>query len=444
MKVRINNDILLNVHLSRKYIKDPVNIKNVQCILTTGDHCTDTPFTPSHYDINRCGLPVYHMMPCCDGDSYSMCCYNGFGVDINKNRTYYKDCHTSCCCACCNDNEYRAEVRSTSAQDSFIVYFPANQQKVLGKYKLIVQAQIFEPGYDTSNLRTVTIDYPDVFELVANSSEADASDCVSIEVGNGQDTNINCICINPGSVTECILGNVGFITVQACPATSSNQNFIWGFDDAHMDKINDKGNTFMFRATNIPTITSGVYTTQVKVTSLDNMAVSKTIDVVLHNHAEDLQIASSTSTNNVAYGTSLTLTPVLTMQNGDKLVTYTENGEFKSVVTTTVETGSEYANVYMLDDGSIRIQNTNSTESAQVVSIKFISNIDTIDGETPTVTYNLTLSPNDGSNPVIPSGEDKHISSQSYDPTSHILTATLNTGETFKANLATEFEFNNR
>ena len=80
-----------------------------------------------------------------------------------------------------------------------------------------------------------------------------------------------------------------------------------------MDKINDKGNTFMFRATNIPTITSGVYTTQVKVTSLDNMAVSKTIDVVLHNHAEDLQIASSTSTNNVAYGTSLTLTPVLTM-----------------------------------------------------------------------------------------------------------------------------------
>jgi len=55
-----------------------------------------------------------------------------------------------------------------------------------------------------------------------------------------------------------------------------------------MDKINDKGNTFMFRATNIPTITSGVYTTQVKVTSLDNMAVSKTIDVVLHNHAEDL------------------------------------------------------------------------------------------------------------------------------------------------------------
>jgi hypothetical protein len=52
----------------------------------------------------------------------------------------------------------------------------------LGKYKLVIIAKMYNPGYK-NNIRTVTLDYNDVFKLVDNSANADND--TTIIVGEG-------------------------------------------------------------------------------------------------------------------------------------------------------------------------------------------------------------------------------------------------------------------
>jgi hypothetical protein len=51
------------------------------------------------------------------------------------------------------------------------VAFPAEHQLYTGVYKLVIVAKVYAPGFNKYNLKTVTIDVPDVFELVSTTEE---------------------------------------------------------------------------------------------------------------------------------------------------------------------------------------------------------------------------------------------------------------------------------
>lgn len=423
MKVRIGNDIALNIRLSEKYIKDPINIKNVQCIVVPANGCT--PFAPSNYDINRCGLPVYHVSPCCDGirpccgASYSMQPYNGFGVNIQKDHVYYTD---QCCCGA---NACRLSVQSLGTPDAFMAFFPAYEQHVLGSYKLIVIAELFQPGYDQNNLRTVTVDYADVFELVSSSAEADAYTSVSIQVGNGSDPTITDICVSPASITDVIVGNLGMVVATVCPSTSTNQNFLWQFDDTHLEVFDDKGNTLVFKANNIPVTTSGTYSTNITVYAADNISVSKTIPVTIYNCMDHIDVATPIDASKltsveagssiqitplyeeIAYDADMVLVPTVVLQNGEKITYYQgADGDAHYAVDARVVKGQEYIittyydqladmDQYMIKliDGTIRIKNHNTTSGTQTLGICITSNVQTVNGETKSFYYTAKLAP---------------------------------------------------
>lgn len=105
------------------------------------------------YNVNGCGYPSYHAFPQA---------YTGFGVNPKWNDIYKQ-------IPCPNVTKYRAVVNATSS-DTIEVIFPAEDQLFTGVYKLIIVAKLYEPGYN-NNLRVVTIDRGNAFELVDSSSE---------------------------------------------------------------------------------------------------------------------------------------------------------------------------------------------------------------------------------------------------------------------------------
>jgi hypothetical protein len=70
-----------------------------------------------------------------------------------------------------NDNEYIAEVYATDKQNIVEVSFPAEDQVNLGKYTLVLVVKAYAPGYNSKNLKTITVDIPEVFELVGSTEE---------------------------------------------------------------------------------------------------------------------------------------------------------------------------------------------------------------------------------------------------------------------------------
>lgn len=74
-----------------------------------------------------------------------------------------------------------------------------------GTYELIVVSQIYDEGYK-NNVRTITINHKNVFELVSDSEEAGVTSPVQIEITNESNiTPRNDIYVVAGSYSD---GNV--------------------------------------------------------------------------------------------------------------------------------------------------------------------------------------------------------------------------------------------
>lgn len=220
---RIGTDIKLYVNLKTK-IGQPLNIHSVQAFLVNTSlrselkqQLTDAysaydaassdnsikyisrfPIEPmcecyrsTRYDICQSGYPTYHAAP-----YYIKPFYRGFGVcphsfDAFKNHAW---CHRDMCKEKFDimkaekqyhDKskyiQYQARVEESSVPGMVYVYFPAEDQLECGKYSLIIVAKCFSPGYSTqTQLKTITFDYADVFELVDNLQDSDTS---TINVG---------------------------------------------------------------------------------------------------------------------------------------------------------------------------------------------------------------------------------------------------------------------
>ena len=118
-------------------------------------------YTSSPYNVNGCGYPSWRAYP----QNHMFASYHGFGWNPRWDGIFKP-------LPMVNDIEYNANVAATSDQNVVEVTFPAEHQLHLGVYKLVVVAKIYVPGYNAQNLKTITIDMPDVFELVGTSKDA--------------------------------------------------------------------------------------------------------------------------------------------------------------------------------------------------------------------------------------------------------------------------------
>lgn len=214
MKVRIGNDICLNVALISNS-EDYINIKSLQAYLIKTTETINCPaeeekifqyigrfpielgvpaYNSTKYNLCHCGNPTFHVRPV----QNVVPVYAGFGVyphtfdglmtafdpyynhlwSISKAKPIKKDPDA---------DKYLARVYATRYPNKVKVYFPAEDQKELGTYKLVIVAKIYEPGYGSNNLKTVTMDYKEVFTLVGSSDEADVVRGADIYIGNNEE-----------------------------------------------------------------------------------------------------------------------------------------------------------------------------------------------------------------------------------------------------------------
>lgn len=144
MKEKIVNDLKKKTKFMTRFPRDPYM------------HA----FCSSPHNINNSGYYCWRAFP----QRHMFASYNGFGVTPDWNSIYKPLPKRS-------DVEYIANAAATSKQNIVEVMFPAEHQLHTGVYSLIIIAKLYAPGYNAQNLRTITIDVPNVFELVKTSQE---------------------------------------------------------------------------------------------------------------------------------------------------------------------------------------------------------------------------------------------------------------------------------
>lgn len=222
-RIRIGNDVRLNLTLRGPRTYDQANIKQLKCYLINTSMLDYFPvdcFFSKHVHgcgcVNdRCGHPKYHALPhcryydCCHNDFYHPdCCHNYFhhcshdfhcmldphgcnpaagpGVLPPK---YNKPYDAVNCCAC-EDFTYLAYSRVLPKANSIQCYFPAKDQMFCGVYKLVVQAMIYEPGWGRTDIHTYTMDYGDVFQLVDDKTGASGDVTIDADTDDIENKNI--------------------------------------------------------------------------------------------------------------------------------------------------------------------------------------------------------------------------------------------------------------
>lgn len=222
-RIRIGNDVRLNLTLRGPRTYDQANIKQLKCYLINTSMLDYFPvdcFCSKHVHgcgcVNdRCGHPKYHALPhcryydCCHNDFYHpYCCHDYFhhcshdfhcmldphgcnpaagpGVLPPK---YNKPYDAVNCCAC-EDFTYLAYSRVLPKANSIQCYFPAKDQMFCGVYKLVVQAMIYEPGWGRTDIHTYTMDYGDVFQLVDDKTGASGDVTIDADTDDIENKNI--------------------------------------------------------------------------------------------------------------------------------------------------------------------------------------------------------------------------------------------------------------
>lgn len=397
MKIRIGNDIKLDVYLSKDNIKDTINIKSVQCYLINTTQSSYPACQSTSYDINTCGLPKYHIMPCEKRvDNYFWRCdnywikapYDGFGVNPEWDSVYIKNHHPLFF-----TNKYLAESHSTPESNRIEVIFPALDQRTIGVYDLLIIAQIYEPGYNDNNTKTISVDYGNVFELVSHSNEADVNDNTTITVGYSSDSDATDIKIIEPNITKVFVGNVGFVTAQAIPVNSKNNKLQWEIEDKHFSLESGDGNVMRFKGISVEDPTNPIYTAKAKVFLVNNPDVYKEVEITTTNYAQRLGVgASIPSGSSVYYNDEILINAFVVTQNGCNVFDYFLNDQWNYAVQFN-EVVNQYVVIDRLEDGTISIINKNTSSSDVEFTLTLTSVIPTQNGEYPTRYVRYTLKP---------------------------------------------------
>ena len=218
-RIRIGNDVRLNLTLRGPRTYDQANIKQLKCYLINTSMLDYFPvdcFCSKHVHgcgcVNdRCGHPKYHALPhcryydCCHNDFYHYGCFRHCSHDFHcmldphgcnpaagpgiLPPKYNKPYDAVNCCAC-EDFTYLAYSRVLPKANSIQCYFPAKDQMFCGVYKLVVQAMIYEPGWGRTDLHTYTMDYGNVLQLVDDKSGASGDITLDVDKDDLMNKNI--------------------------------------------------------------------------------------------------------------------------------------------------------------------------------------------------------------------------------------------------------------
>lgn len=250
MKVRIGNDIRLNLTLKGPKNYDEKNVKELHCYLinTSVTKCFGKdPHCHCCSHDHVCGHPTYHVtphcfwhtQPCCAHLKYpfspcdpamgpgplppkyhhdcpcheSYCRYGHMDPRSNCFGHHHGRCYDHCCGHCWDgkvfhnhyfrpgffdvvaphfdeDFKYLAPSRIMSGKNRIQTYFPAQDQFMCGDYKLVVVMVVYETGWGRCDLHTYTVDYGTVVTLVDDDSAVDGAITIDVDTDQLEDSNI--------------------------------------------------------------------------------------------------------------------------------------------------------------------------------------------------------------------------------------------------------------
>jgi len=149
-------------------------------------------FEPTPFDICCSGYPTYRAYP----RHYLFAPYHGFGICPKWHDIYRPVCPVPPPpmmdpymvpkpaeeVKIEDDSRYTAQVYATDKQSIVEVLFPASDQLYAGVYSMLLKVEVYVPGFKEQNTKTITIDIPDVFEIVNNTSQLGDNQTVKVTV----------------------------------------------------------------------------------------------------------------------------------------------------------------------------------------------------------------------------------------------------------------------
>lgn len=221
-RIRIGNDIRLNLTLRGPRTYDQASIKQLRCYLI---NTSIVDFFPNNCNMNdhvfgnhcmmgRCGHPCYHVNPCEYFRDCRKCCQHNcmlsHGNELAPNYCKKPDlrCHNKYNSVAGTTDDrfcYTAYSRVLPKANSIQCYFPAEDQMFCGIYKLVVEAVIYEPGWGRTDLHTYTMDYGDVIDLVDDNTGASGD--ITLDVDKDDLDNKNILSITAKTKNIYMYGN---------------------------------------------------------------------------------------------------------------------------------------------------------------------------------------------------------------------------------------------
>lgn len=376
--IRIGTDVRIKVNIvDGEKTVNPINVKHVECyLINTTEESTyfasrfpqepvSDQYEASAYHVNTCGHPVYFTYP----DQHIVPVYQGFGLHPNWSRIYPMH-HRA------DSDAFRAPVFAGEGMGQVVVLFPAEAQKRCGTYKLVIKAKIYQPGYSMiGNLRTITMDYDDVFTLVEDSSQADSDATIVIE----NEHEIHVEEVKAYGDDDVIIGQSKDITIDVLPTLATDKRIAYYINGtATISNKTDRGYTVT--GTSIADPFSGKETTTVTAISVDDPSKSATKTITVHNYCNAVDIKGRDGAIRIPYGKSVVVNPVVFTEDGNFYSSFNINGQITTTVSSDIAAMAPYGaqvNIDVLDNeaNDVVLTNLNSTTTTEHCYLQITSKV---------------------------------------------------------------------
>lgn len=490
-KIRIGNDITLDVCISKKYINDAINIKSVKCVLVNTtmafefedhchhhNHCTCAhnhrhhrcieDHRPTACSLHSCGHRCYH----CDPHNHHCTGYGQAPLLCENIHHHYHPCvchHGQLGCMHHDHHhiesagifdqfitehlkrnivlhhdlqnhpitpfQYAPKITSTPERNRFYITFPAEDQMFIGDYMLIVTAEVYDQGFNVNNTRTITIDYRSVFELVETTEEADGDFVIS--VGSSSSEGVDRICACGPKIDRVLKGNAGTLGVKAVMNGSSDYNdIVWSNPTGGLDLINKTGDVLQYVG-KCCDIEKGEETFTVRASSKYFSDKFIDFDVTVFNYADRVQVCSA---EDYILGEPLGLneqakfTAEVVMQNGERVSSYKKNNQ--TVSATKVDgyvkddMGETLATITNNGAGTYTVTNTNPYSQERIIRILVKSSLPTEDGHSIQTYVVFKLEPKE-----IRMTKDIYATEMQYNDNDYFVNTTMSNDDIIKLDL---------
>lgn len=383
--IRIGTDVRIKVNIvDGEKTVNPINVKHVECyLINTTEESTyfasrfpqepvSDQYEASAYHVNTCGHPVYFTYP----DQHIVPVYQGFGLHPNWSRIYPMH-HRA------DSDAFRAPVFAGEGMGQVVILFPAEAQKRCGTYKLVIKAKIYQPGYSMiGNLRTVTMDYDDVFTLVEDSSQADSDATIVIE----NEHEIHVEEVKAYGDDDVIIGQSKNISIDVLPVLATDKRIAYYINGtASISNKTDHGYTVT--GTSIANPLSGKETTTVTAISVDDPSKSATKTITVHNYCTAVDIKGRDGAIRIPHGESVVVNPVVFTEDGNFYSSFNINGQIVTTVSAQITNQGSHPvgvpshaaeiNIDVLDNeaNDVVLTNLNSTTTTEHCYLQITSKV---------------------------------------------------------------------